>query len=86
MTSCAVKVVLGVEVAGRVEARALIVGEEEQLVLLDGAAERAAILIPALARSGQTVEVIRPLVGVEEIVAQIFECDCRDIGWCPISG
>ena len=58
---------------GQVEARALIIREEEQLVLPDGTADGAAVLIPALARRGQAVEVVGPLVGVEEIVAQILE-------------
>ena len=49
------------------------VAEEEQLVFLDRPAEGRAVLIPPLARRRQVVEIVGPLVGIKEVVAQIFK-------------
>ena len=62
----------------RVETRSLIIDEEEELVLLNRAAERCAELVPAhVGRSAVHrrigAEVARPLIGVEKVVAQKFE-------------
>ena len=59
----------GSDRGGSAPPRALVVGEEEHLVLDDGAAHRRAELIPAEGQQGLG----RPIFGVEEIVAQIFE-------------
>ena len=66
-------------------AQALIVGEEEELVLEDRSAESAAELVPAqqLTRYGGVgVPVIAPVVGVELVVAEVLEKRCRGTGWC----
>ena len=51
----------------------MIIGKEEELVLLNRASQRAAVFVPVLARSRQPIEVVRPLVRIEIIVAQELE-------------
>ena len=57
----------------KIQARSLIIGEKEQLIALDWPAHRPAEVIPALARRGQPVKVVRPFVRVKEIVAENLE-------------
>ena len=63
----------GILHALRVRADALIVAEEEDLVVLDGSAERTAVVILDEHRYRHAGGVIEEIVGVEIAVAQIIE-------------
>ena len=63
----------GVLHALRVRADALIVAEEEDLIALDGAAERTAVVILDQHRDRHAGGVVEEIVGVEIAVAQVIE-------------
>ena len=55
------------------DARALVIEEVEQLVLLDRAADAAAELILVILRTRQVVAVGEEVIGIEVVVAQVLE-------------
>src|ERR1700733_1040423 len=55
------------------DARALVIEEVEQFVLLDRSTEAAAELILMILRTAQVVAVGEEVIGVEVVVAQVFE-------------
>ena len=55
------------------DARALVIEEVEQLVLLDRAADAAAELILVILRTAQVVAVGEEVIGIEIIVAEVLE-------------
>ena len=50
----------------------MIIKKEEQLVLDDGTADRAAKHVPSKLSLGQTVEIILPAVGIQLVVAEVL--------------
>ena len=62
-----------------VEAEPLVVGEEERLVLEDGAAERGAELVGVVGRLGLREVALR----VQRVVAQVVEDASRGSRSCP---
>src|SRR5205823_334273 len=62
--------------AGTVLSQTLVVREEEKLVLEDRSTEGAAELVPAQWRPGNrgiSVPVVSPVVGIELVIAKVFE-------------
>ncbi len=64
-------------------AMALVVGEEERLVLEHRAADGAAELVLLELRLAAAGAVVEEVVGVERVVAVELERRCRAGCWCP---
>ena len=67
---------------GQSIAKALVIEEDEELVLADGAADRAAEPMRVRARLLYACLIVEEIIGVEDFVVVVVEEVAVETGWC----